>query len=63
MYGLNQRSTHSKRIESENIAIAAFEALYADWNGTAIVETTEVWLTIIPFDLSNNGRKACVMAS
>lgn len=54
---------YSNRIVSENIAIAAFEALYADWKGIAVVDTTDVWLTIIPLDLSSKGKSACVMAS
>lgn len=54
---------YSNRIVSENIAIAAFEALYADWNGIAVVDTTDVWLTIIPLDLSSKGKSACVIAS
>jgi hypothetical protein len=43
------------------MTIAAFEALYAAWNGIAACTPTEVWFTTIAFgDRSNRGRKACI---
>lgn len=55
-------SSSSSRCVSENIAIAAFEALCEDWNSIIARNTADVWFTIILLDFSSNGRKACVTA-
>ena len=52
------KGSSSSLCELENMAIAAFEALYTAWKGIVITDALDVWLTIIPLDFTNNGKKA-----
>jgi hypothetical protein len=51
------KASSSSRFEFENIAIAAFEVVYRDWNGSTATEPTEVWFTIMPLTSAVMVRK------